>query len=146
MGKRNTSIRQALDFTTMRRDAGWFGGALAMAFVALVSLFASPAFAWNCCCDFGGVSPAHCSKSVSQHIPSCCEREPAPTHCAASASPRHFALSKARFQTKCACTHPESPVFVSLEGPSHASFFPFALALPIRAAVFPVAQNARFIP
>jgi len=151
--KRNTSFGQALKETTMRRDAGWFSGALAMAFLALVSLFVSPAFAWNCCCDFGGASKAHClassglhPKSAAQPTPSCCERELAPAKLPASTSSRHFSLCKARIQTKCACLHPESPVFVSFRGASHASFFLLALGLPVRAAMFPLAENARFIP
>ncbi len=136
----------------MRRDAGWFGSALAMAFLALATLFVSPAFAWNCCCGFGGASATHCSaasrlrpKSVTRSMDSCCERELAPTSSVASTSSRHFAPCKARFQTKCACLHAESSVFVSFERASHASFFPLALISPVRAAVFPIVENARFV-
>lgn len=137
----------------MRHGTKWFSSALAMAFLALVALFISPALAWSCCCNSLPVSasaatsqktqarlaalPPHCARP-------CCAREEekvASASVTAPSSVHHVAVVKA----KCDCSHDDStPVVAGVA--SHSFSATVALAIPLRAFVFSFAEDARTLP
>lgn len=132
-----------------------------MAFLAIVALCVSPAFAWSCCCSAAQTTvPARPSAKIGARMMApvmphcvmpCCANDhvtPPQAQVKSTTSASHIVNatgSVSIVKSKCECSHDDaSPVVSGVT--AHSFSAPVALAMPIRALAFSFEEDARFAP
>lgn len=139
----------------MRHGTKWFSSALAMAFLAIVALFISPALAWNCCCSaLPAISSAQASRKIQSRLatipppcvrPCCAHEEEHTASVSAPPSSHQLAAHVAVVKAKCNCSHDaDTPTIAGVSSQSFSA--PVAIAMPLGAIAFFYVEDVRTLP